>query len=284
MRRIAKYSLIVLAGGFATGLAVVAYSSLHTEAVIRQHMVVVEATGRTAPSPTVALADLDHLPAPVQRYFRFAFPEPPRPLAFVRMTMAGDFRRPRTEGFAPTTAEQTVAAGVPALAFAATTPIVPGVWARAYDAYAHGEMEMKAKILSTLTVVDERETPALNRTSLRRWLLESPLYPEALLPGGPVRWEVLDRHRARAVVSYRGVEASLVASFREDGSLERLDAEQDGDLDTPYHGSGEHVAREDYRLVAGAMRPMGFVIARVAGGEIHPFWRGRVTALEAVRP
>jgi hypothetical protein len=85
-------------------------------------------------------------------------------------------------------------------------------------------------------------------------------------------------------VSYRDVEASLVASFREDGSLERFDAEQDGDLETPYHGSGEHVTRDDYRLVAGAMRPMGFVIARAAGGEIHPFWRGRVTALEAVRP
>jgi len=29
---------------------------------------------------------------------------------------------------------------------------------------------------------------------------------------------------------------------------------------------------------------MGFVITRAAGGELHPFWRGRVSALEVVRP
>ncbi|WP_367928535.1 DUF6544 family protein [Aquamicrobium sp.] len=55
------------------------------------------------------------------------------------------------------------------------TPIVPGIWAHAYDFFAEGEMEMRAKIVSTLTVVDESATDALDRISLRRWLLESPL-------------------------------------------------------------------------------------------------------------
>ncbi|MCP4287733.1 MAG: hypothetical protein GY792_25400, partial [Gammaproteobacteria bacterium] len=107
---------------------------------------------------------------------------------------------------------------------------------------------MKAKLASTITIVDERETPELNLISLRRWLLESPLFPAALLPGGYVKWEPIDSTRARAVVSYDKLKRSLVATFREDGSLATFDTEKDGDLNTPYHGSGEHALRGDYRL------------------------------------
>lgn len=282
--RVARTILLGAAGVLALaalGLGgAVALSSHRTEADIAGFAERVAAIGARRPAPAWDAEAIAALPAPVQRYLAYVFPEPPPRSTLVRIEMKGAFRRPLTEGFAPTTAEQAIATGEPALLFAATTPIVPGVWARAYDFYAEGRMEMKAKILSTLTVVDERETPALNQTSLRRWLLESPLYPMALLPGGPVRWEPIDATRARAIVSADGLEAALVATFDpQTGALTRFDAEEDGDLTTPYHGSGEHVSREDYRLVQGVRVPMGFTIARAAGGTLHPFWTGRVTRI-----
>ena len=255
-----------------------------TESNIRGHRAAVVnaaalADSQRAVQPTAAPLPLADLPAPVQRYFKFVFPGAvPRPV-HVDIEMQGQFRRPKTHGFMPTTAEQTIAVGTPAMVFSATTSILPGVWARAYDAYVDGRMDMKAKVLSAVAVVDETSSPELDRISLRRWLLESPLYPMALLPGGPVRWEAIDEQRARAVVTYRGMTASLVARFAEDGRLMRFDAEQDGDLTTAYHGSGEHVARDDYQLVDGVRVPMKFVIARSAGGKLYPFWDGRVTAI-----
>lgn len=220
---------------------------------------------------------LSSLPVPVQRYFQFVFRHPPsQAFSYVELKMEGSFRRPLREDFAPMTASQTVAVTVPALLFAGTTPIIPGVWARAYDAFADGKMTMKAKIMSIITVINEPESQMLNRISLRRWLLESPTYPAALLPGGPVHWEVVDARRARATVSAQGMSASLVATFRDDGSLESFHSEQDGDLTTPYHGSGEHVTRSDYRLVNGMMIPFAFSIARAAGGKLYPFWFGRI--------
>ncbi|NKC31682.1 DUF6920 family protein [Falsiroseomonas selenitidurans] len=273
----------IIAGAMAAPLLLAAgaigIGTLLTEREIAAHAAQVVAIGRLQPAQPADPAALAALPEPVQAYLRFALPGPPRPLHTVRIAQAGAFRRPLTEGFAPTTATQTIAIGTPALMFAATTPLLPGLWARAYDFYAAGRMRMRAKILSTLGVVNERETEALNRASLRRWLLESPLYPMALLPGGPVRWEAVDARRARAIVAAHGLEATLVATFRADGSLERFDAEQDGDLTTPYHGSGEHVTRSDYQPVAGMMVPMAFLIARAAEGRIHPFWRGRVTRI-----
>ena len=212
----------------------------------------------------------------MQRFFRFTFRSPASGYGVVRLAASGDFRRPGSDGFQHTTAGQVIATGVPALMFSATTPIVPGVWARAYDFFADGQMEMKAKVLSTLTVVDEKATPELDRISLRRWLLESALYPAALLPGGPVTWEAIDDTSARAVVNWNGMKAAMRAYFNPDGAMAVMAAEADGDLSTPYHGSGEHVTRSDYRAVNGQMIPMAFTISRMAAGRIYPFWKGRI--------
>lgn len=257
-----------------------------TEADIAQHRERVIAQARQAPSTNTAPQPWTTLPAPVQRYFAFTFGDatPPQ-ISHVELTMEGRFRRPRSELFTPTRAQQTLAATTPAFVFAATTPLsarAPALSARAYDAYADGQMEMKAKLLGAITVLDEASSPQLNRISLRRWLLESPLYPTALLPGGAVRWEPIDTQRARAVVALGDDSASLVATFDEAGRLLRFDAEEDGDLNTAYHGSGEHAARGDFERVDGVMIPKSFVIARAAAGRIMPFWQGRITQIRFV--
>lgn len=259
-------------------VGLVALASNGTERDIDAFQARVAELGAAVPAPAYdADADtLADLPEPVQRYFSFIFSGAVPAQSVVRLEAEGDFRRPLTDTFSPTTAEQVIAIGEPALMFSATTPIIPGVWARAYDFFAEGEMEMKAKILSAVTVVDEEETPELNRISLRRWLLESALYPQALLPGGPVTWEAIDDNSARAVVAADGLQASMIAHFDTEGRMTHMLAEQDGDLATPYHGSGEHVTRDDYQAVGNQMIPMRFVISRAAGGEIYPFWDGRI--------
>ena len=271
-----RIAAFTLAACLAALGGTVAISAHHTERDITTFETRVATLAQTQPAPAWDPDGLSALPEPVQRYLRFTFPDGAPPYTAVHLSASGQFRRPQTEGFNPTTARQVIASGVPALMFSATTPVLPGVWARAYDFFAEGQMEMKAKILSTLTVVDEKETPTLNEISLRRWLLESALYPAALLPGGPVRWEAIDDRSARAVVRWGGMQASLVAHFASDGSMTHMQTEADGDLNTPYHGSGEHVARSDYQRVGGQMIPMAFTISRMAGGQLYPFWRGRV--------
>lgn len=263
------------------GAASLAWMAHDTQRSIDRHRAAVVRAAAAQPSAggLPGAAQLAALPPPVQRYIAFTFPAGVPPLSHVEMEMDGRFRRPKTDRFTPTQARQTVAAFTPAMVFDATTPILPGVWARAYDAYVGGRMEMKAKILSAFAVVDEVSSPELDRISLRRWLLESPLYPVALLPGGPVQWQAIDERRARAVVSLQGVTASLVATFSAEGGLQRFDAETDGDLRTPYHGSGEHVMRSDWQAVDGMMIPMRFSIARAAGGQVYPFWEGRITTI-----
>ena len=274
-----KTAGIVLAASLAALCATVAYQVRRTEADIARFEERVTSLARTRPAPAWDPARLSSLPAPVQRYFRFTFPDGVPGYTVARLSASGQFRRPLTEAFNATTARQVIAAGTPALMFSATTPILPGVWARAYDYFANGQMEMKARILSTLTVVDEKETPALNQISLRRWLLESALYPAALLPGGHVTWEPVDDEHARAVVHWGGMRAAMLARFGASGRMTEMRAETDGDLSTPYHGSGEHVARANEQRVGGQTIPLDFTISRMAGGKLYPFWKGRVDSI-----
>lgn len=273
-----KIVLLCTAVAVAGGAGRVALGIRQTEAEIAAHRAEVARIGAAHPAPAPDPARIATLPAPVQRYLRFAVPGPVPRGGVVHLAAKGQFRRPQTESFAATTAEQVIATGTPALMFSATTPIGP-LWARAYDVYAEGRMTMTAKIVSTLVVVDEHETPDLDRISLRRWLLKSALYPQALLPGGPVTWEPIDDSHARAVVRRGAMTAAMVAEFDAAGRMVAMRAEEDGDLTTPWHGSGEHVTRADYRAVEGVMIPHRFTISRAAGGRILPFWRGEITAI-----
>ena len=244
----------------------------HIASLRAQVQPLARATAPTSTSPSA-------WPEPVARYAHFALPGGVSAFTVAHIDMAGDFRRPQNTDFAPTTAQQTASLTTPALVFSANTPIAPGVWATAYDAYLDGRMEMRAKVLDTLTVVDEHPTPELDRISLRRWLLEGPTYPPALLHSPFVRWEAVNNQQARVTAHYKGTTASMLVTFDADGAIATMQAEADGDLTTPYHGSGEHVTRSDYQLVQGMRVPHGFVISRAAQGKVYPFWRGQITAI-----
>ena len=76
------------------------------------------------------------------------------------------------------------------------------------------------------------------------------------------------------------MKASLVAHVDEEGRLTHMAAEENGDLNTPYHGSGEHVARSNYQRVGHQMIPMDFTISRMSQGKLYPFWKGRIDSID----
>ena len=277
-RALLRWTGAAAAALIMVAVIVVAWSHRATGADIAAHEDRVKELADDAGPVAVDLAALAELPAPVQAWISYTFDDPTAgDAAYVEFDMEGDFRRPLTEGFNPLRGHQVTAINEPALMFSGTTTMFPGLWAIAYDAYADGEMEMRAKVLSTITVVDEHETPELNQTSLQRWLLMSPLYPASLLPGGPATWEPVDAEHARATVEAHGYAASLLFTFAADGRIIQIDAEEDGDLTTPFHGAGEHLALDDYRPVDGVMLPHRVLVARAADGAVYPFFDAEIS-------
>jgi len=90
----------------------------------------------------------------------------------------------------------------------------------------------------------------------------------------------MDETKSRAVVATEGLHSSVIAHFDDVGRITHMTAEEDGDLTTAYHGSGEHVTREDYRLVAGVMVPHKFTFSRAAPGAHYPFFDAEIMFLE----
>ncbi len=276
----AKKLILISISVISIVAAYIAYAAHDTRQTINEfELAVVASASSKNLSPTEQQALVD-LPAPVQSYFSFTFPNGIKTVSrWIQFEQSGSFRRPLTETFASTTARQVIATAEPDLVFSAVTPILGPLWAVAYDSYIDGGMEMEARLLSAISVMHEHGTPMLNQISLRRWLIESPTNPYTLLPGGIVRWEAIDERRARATARAHGYEASLIATFDSSGGLLSFEAEEDGDLTTPYHGSGEHVVRNDYRLIDNVRIPLAFEISRMAEGRKYPFWKGRITHL-----
>lgn len=255
----------------------IVYSDYSMDQIIEgfERRIIASATPFSPPSAQ----EIQNLPQPVQRYLDFTFPNGfPKQKQYVVVKMQGMFRRPLTQSFEPTTARQVASFTRPDMVFSASTPIFGPIWADVYDRFIEGEMQMEAKLLSAFSVMHEDKNPSLNQISLRRWLLESPTYPMALLPGGIVTWHAIDDTHALAVASAYGIKAELMATFGPNGELLSFDATKPGDLTTPYHGSGERVSRSDFQLIDNIRLPLSFEISRVGRDAIaHPFWRARIT-------
>ncbi len=277
-----KTSALVLAAGGVLAAGYLGYLNYETRSKIRAfEQQVIASASESKPGKTNGQTPLlTGLPEPVRAYFHYVLPNGiPEGFKWVEVEQEGDFRRPHTEDFNPTTARQVLATTLPNIAFSADTPVFGAAWATVNDTYINGHMDMQAKLLTAIPIMRETGNDTLNRISLRRWLLESSLNPVALLPGGIVAWEPIDDYHARAWARAEGYETSLVATFDDSGALVSFHAEEDGDLTTPYHGSGEHVTRGDYSLIDGVRVPMTFEISRMAQGKRYPFWRGRITSI-----
>lgn len=279
-----KITLLAAAAVLALGAGAMATAAADYHAGIDADIVAVLRTAAAFDPAPVSAAELAALPAPVRRYMAFAFQgEPPRRLRAAGVMQHGAFRRPGSTTWEPMTAEQYVAAAgpEPAFVFTGSTQVLPGVPARAMDAYVDGRMRMRAKLFSAIPVMAE-DGGALDHVSILRFFIESALYPSALLPGPNLRWEAIDADHARAVVLADGAPIGAYrATVDAAGALVRMESEADGDPATAgrYHGAGEVVTRGDYRAVDGVMVPYAFTLSRRIAGQEQPFWRGTVTRI-----
>lgn len=83
---------------------------------------------------------------------------------------------------------------------------------------------MMIKILSLIGVADERG-PEMDQGSMIRYLNEIMWFPTAALEEY-IQWEPVDEKFARAVMQYKGISASAIFYFNEDGELVNFIAER----------------------------------------------------------
>jgi hypothetical protein len=217
--------------------------------------------------------DLDGLPEPVGRYFATVLTEGQPYVRRVRLRQSGEFRTgDAADSWKPFTAIQHFTTDPPGFVWDAKIEMVPLVSVRVVDMYKNGEGALRAKVLSTLSVVDEGPGVEMNSGELLRYLAETVWFPTALLPGEGVEWTLIDGESARATLTHRGTTVSLVFHFNSRNEVDRVFAE------SRYRSVDDYF--RNYQVRNGMLIPIeGEVEWNLPEGNL-PYWRGYLEEIE----
>jgi hypothetical protein len=214
-RLVAITASVVIAG---TAVAVVAGGSRWTR---ETHGVTARLiTSIASPTRVVAFAELEALPAPVQRYLKMALPDgQPRP-ASVRMRQTGRLRTGvESEQWLDFDATETIVPEALGFVWDARIKLAPLVHVAVRDAYVDGTGSGDVALQSAFTLSAERGGHELNAGDLYRLLAEAPWAPTLLLPREGLTWARVNDTRALASLTVGGETASVEFRFNDAGEI-----------------------------------------------------------------
>jgi len=226
-------------------------------------------------------AQLDSLPAPVQRYLRLVLRSGQPMIAGVHIRHTGTFNlTDSSQRWVPFSSDQRVITRRPGFDWSASVSVMPGIAVRVHDAYIGGEGLLHAALLAMFPLVIQRGTPEMAEGELMRFLAESPWYPTVLLPGQGVRWESVDERSAVATIADGRVSASLTFHFARNGLLEYVRSEKRGRIvahvviPTPWVGRWS-----EWMWLNGVRVPTRGEVSWVLASGPLPYWRGGVIGI-----
>jgi hypothetical protein len=267
---------LILIGAAA---ALLLYGKLHWAAGTADLRARLEAA-RLPPEPSrFDPAELDGLPAPVQRYFRAALQDRQPLVVAVDLAHSGTFNMGEaSDNWKPFTSTQRVITRRPGFDWDERVAMLPGLPVHVHDAYVAGDGLLHAAVLGLVPVADLRGTPEVAQGELMRFLAEAAWYPTALLPSQGVRWEAVDAQSARATLQDGALTLTLLFRFNAAGLIDTVQADARGRtvgtavVPTPWQGRFW-----DYEVRDGMRVPTHGEVAWLLPEGPRPYWRGQVT-------
>jgi hypothetical protein len=207
------------------------------------------------PRPEAAFfdpADVEGLPAPVQRFLRLALTPGQPVIRALTLRHEGTFNAAETgERWVPFASHQRVVTQPVGFDWDARIRMAPGMTAHVRDAYVRGEGILVAKLLGVVTVMRAQPSAELSVGEFMRFAAEAPWYPTALLPSEGAEWEPIDERSARVTLRDGAISATLTVTFGDDGLIREVRADsrvrvsKDGRAAMPWGGRFWRYERRD---------------------------------------
>lgn len=228
--------------------------------------------------PSVSFADLDTLPLPVARYFRYSLRDGQPLIQSARYRQTGTLRTGiHTARWFDFEATQHVAPPAHAFMWDAKVFLFPLVFLEVRDGYLSGRGFGKVNLFSAITVGEETGGTEMNSGALHRYLAEAVWYPTALLPASGVQWSVIDDHRALATLSDSGTTVSLEFAFGYSGEITGIFTPgRWGKFGKEFRKAAWEGHFANYEVRAGMRIPMQGEVGWHEGGRWHAVWKGRL--------
>lgn len=228
---------------------------------------------------TYTAADLKQLPAPVQRYFRYALKEGQKHVSRVSISLKGTFKMKESDQWIPFEAKQYSETRKPAYVWHATLRPLPYLWTEARDLLYQGRGSSVNRLYSAVELSYDFGREA-DLSALARYISEAPWYPTALLPSEYVSWQAVGSGSAKAVFRYNGYIVSVIFTVNELGEIIKAET---GDRYRKVRGQREQIPWAahymKYQEIGGMKIPLevetawvfkdrSFVYARSSVGDV----------------
>ena len=221
--------------------------------------------------------DLDGLPAPVQRYLRFAGVVGRPRIRTARVEQRGQMRVDPNQPWQPLVAEEHFA--VFPIGFLWHATVSSGLFSvEIRDAYFAGYGEVLARLASFVPIAEARG-PEIDEGALVRYLGEMVFFPTAFVD--QVRWEPIDDESARLFLSDGELEVSAICTFDPtSGRMVNLLAERWRDEDGFFRKYAWSIPYDEYADYNGFLIPSGAAAIWHIDGEEFEYARFEVTDAE----
>jgi hypothetical protein len=158
-------------------------------------------------------SQLNGLPEPVQRYFRYVLKEGTPYISSVRLKHKGGFKTNLKNGFINIKGEQYFSVQKPQFIWKGTTLIFT-----ARDSFIADKGNLKVSLFNIFTVVDGKGIK-INEGEMQRWLAESVWFPTNLLPSENITWIAIEENSAKLSFRYKEISFDFIVTFNATGEI-----------------------------------------------------------------
>jgi hypothetical protein len=231
----------------------------------------------SAPPSLVTADELAPLPPPVRRWLEASGVVGRERAQVVRLHQRGEMRTAPDQPWMHAEAEQFFTVDEPGFVWTVSVTM-KGLPVVGRDSYQEGRGHMLISVAGLHAVVDARG-PEIDQGTLLRFLGEIIWFPSAAL-APYLRWEPIDDHSARAIMSWRGVEAKGVFTFDDQGRAVNMSARR-------YKSDGGSASLErwevpshDWNRLSGVLMPVrGTALWKLGAGDLE-YYRWEITDVQ----
>jgi len=153
------------------------------------------------------------LPAPVQRYFKYALKTGQPYIETARLKHTGLFKTGLKKKFISITGEQHFTVQNPQFIWKGAASFFTAV-----DSFIAGSRQLKVALLDLFPVVNGHGS-TFNEAELQRWMAESVWFPTNLLPSDMVTWSAIDENTAKLSLCYKAISFHFIVTFSAQGQI-----------------------------------------------------------------
>ena len=167
-----------------------------------------------------SISQLENLPEPVQRYFKYVLKDGQPYISSVRLTHNGFFKTDLKKDFIKISGEQYFTAQKPQFIWKGTTSMFT-----ARDYFIDDKGGLIATLLNVYNVVDAKGSN-FDEGELQRWMAESVWFPTNFLPSEYLKWTAIDANSAKLSFHYNTTAFDFIVRFNRIGEIVEIEGER----------------------------------------------------------